>query len=189
MISFRTDSSGNVTLPSDLLPVPTNGGDWKDAYTGTYSSLVFEKAKRIAQLVLNFPALATERITAMFRSEVVTQTERSAKTYNCGPSLPQHNDSTVAAIDSPKLLPLFIPSSCISEEVIGEFCGSPIRNGIDYLAAEVLEQRDLQQRIEKNTESEEVYRARINNLLLPGQIVCSDGIIRREFALIHEEAA
>ena len=84
MISFRTDSSGNVTLPSDLLPVPTNGGDWKDAYTGTYSSLVFEKAKRIAQLVLNFPALTNERITAMFRSEVVTRTERSAKTYNCG---------------------------------------------------------------------------------------------------------
>ena len=132
------------------------------------------------------PELAESMHNAKILSGVKTQLAKSAIPYDGGPILPWHSvppkDGTrmmiTFAVESPKLESLFVPASCVREEVVGHFCGSPIRT-IDLLKVEVEAQRDLQVRLEHNKESEESYKTRVSSLLLPGQGVCSDGVIRR----------
>ena len=179
MTHYGTDESGNVTLRSDLLPVPANKQAWKDAYTGTYSSLVFAKLMRLASLEYELPQLAEARRSAMILSEVKLRPAKSANPYNGGPFLPWHSTPPSAtpalsfAVSSPKLDILFAHQDrVLRDDVAGYFCGQPIV-GLDELDMEVDQMRDTINRIASSSGTS------IPAEVMPGEMICADNVIRR----------
>ena len=96
-----------------------------------------------------------------------------------GPFLPWHSvpPSAIPAvtfgIDSPKIDVISVHSDRVQrDKVFGSFCGEPIV-GLDDLSIEVDEARYLQSRVDSSSGQS------IPAEVLPGEEICSDGIIRR----------
>lgn len=195
MIHNGIDASGNLTLACDLLPVPASKQDWKDAYTGQYSSLAFEKLRRLAALFLDFPKLYEAR-----DSEVKLLPAESAKPYEDGSFLPWHAfppssiPAVTFAVDSPKLDVLIAHNNRVQRETpVGTYCGTPVVS-LDVLGVEVDQEAEVitlcgEPRPYKDSYADpddEVYGKTLYSThdsipaeILPGEERCADGIIRR----------
>lgn len=74
-----------------------------------------------------------------------------------------------------KLDIICVNSKNVGEKVIGHFCGSPIRE-LYMREVELDDLVDVNRTIEANRKTPSTFTAD----LLPGEIVCTDGIVRRD---------